>query len=71
MTTVAATAAGAVFLACLIFATPASAACTVPNVITNGQVADATKVMEDFNAVAACADEGSSPAARRKPARLR
>jgi hypothetical protein len=40
---------------------PAHAACTVPNVITNGQIADATKVMEDFNAVAACADEAVKP----------
>ncbi|MEL6529157.1 MAG: hypothetical protein AAFQ27_04300 [Pseudomonadota bacterium] len=31
--------------------------CTVPNTITNGQVADATEVMDNFNAVAACVDE--------------
>jgi hypothetical protein len=34
----------------------AHAACTVPNSLTNGQTADATDVMADFNAVAACAD---------------
>ncbi len=35
---------------------PATAACVVPNAITNGQVADASKVMENFDAVAECAD---------------
>jgi hypothetical protein len=46
-----------------VFALPgaAYAACTVPNVIANGQAADATKVMEDINAVAACADQAVSP----------
>jgi hypothetical protein len=43
-------------------ATPVMAACSVPNVITNGQVADATKVMDNFNTVAACADEAVKPA---------
>ena len=33
-----------------------AAPCTVPNAISNGQVADASKVMENFNAVADCAD---------------
>lgn len=32
----------------------ANAACTVPNTLTNGQVADATQVMDNFNAVADC-----------------
>ena len=32
------------------------ATCTVPNSIANGQVADASKVMANFNAVANCAD---------------
>lgn len=32
-----------------------SAPCTVPNTITNGQAADASKVMDNFNAVANCA----------------
>jgi hypothetical protein len=31
--------------------------CTVPNTLTNGQVADATEVMENFEAVAACVDQ--------------
>jgi len=30
--------------------------CTVPNALVNGQVADATDVMENFNAVAACVE---------------
>lgn len=42
---------------------PASAQqCTVPNTIANGQVADATEVMDNFNAVAACVDETRSNA---------
>lgn len=40
---------------------PASAQCTVPNVLTNGQVADASEVMDNFNAVAECADEAVTP----------
>jgi len=42
-----------------LVATAASAQvpqCTVPNTLVNGQVADATKVMENFNAVADCVD---------------
>lgn len=31
--------------------------CTVPNTLVNGQVADATEVMDNFNAVAACVDD--------------
>lgn len=34
-----------------------AATCTVPNAITNGQVADASKVMDNFNAVATCAQQ--------------
>lgn len=34
----------------------AFADCTVPHVLTNGQVADATQVMANFNAVAGCLD---------------
>lgn len=33
-----------------------AAPCTVPNTIANGQVADATKIMDNFNAVADCAE---------------
>jgi hypothetical protein len=40
---------------------PAFAQCTVPNVIANGQVADASKVMDNFTAVAGCADAGVKP----------
>lgn len=35
---------------------PAFAACEVPNTISNGQVADASKVMENFQAISACVD---------------
>jgi hypothetical protein len=42
--------------ACWLPAAPASAQCVVPNVLTNGQVADATEVMENFDEVAGCVD---------------
>lgn len=42
--------------AAIFLATPAFADCTVPHVLTNGQVADATQVMANFNAVAGCLD---------------
>jgi len=45
-------------------ATALAANCTVPNAIANGQVADASKVMDNFNAVAACADQVSSQAVK-------
>lgn len=42
----------------------AKAQCSIPNQITNGQPADATKVMENFDAVANCAeDPGPRPSA--------
>ncbi len=47
----------ATFLGTVAFTSPVYAQCTVPNVITNGQVADASKVMENFDAVAACVDD--------------
>ena len=37
------------------------AACTIPNTLSNGQVADATVVMGNFNAVGACADAAVTP----------
>jgi hypothetical protein len=40
---------------------PALAACAVPHVLTNGQVADASEVMDNFNAVANCADAAVTP----------
>ena len=48
------------FLLCMLASALAPAAafaapCTVPNTISNGQIADASKVMENFNAVAGCA----------------
>lgn len=42
-------------------ATPAHAACPVPNTLANGQVADASKVMDNFDAVANCADAAVTP----------
>lgn len=36
--------------------------CTVPNTLVNGQVADATDVMENFNAVANCVDDARTEA---------
>jgi hypothetical protein len=49
----------AAILAVFLAAHEANAAlCNVPNGIANGQVADATKVMENFEAVADCAEGG-------------
>lgn len=45
----------------LALAGRAEAACTVPNQLTNGQVADATAVMGNFNAVKDCADSAVKP----------
>ncbi len=48
-----------------LLATAASAQvpqCTVPNTLVNGQVADATDVMENFNAVANCVDDARTEA---------
>jgi hypothetical protein len=45
----------------LLPAARAEAACTIPNQITNGQVADATAVMGNFNAVKDCADSAVKP----------
>ena len=39
----------------------AFAECVVPNVIANGQVADASKVMDNFTAIAGCVDAGVKP----------
>lgn len=39
----------------------AFAACAVPNVLTNGQIADATQVMANFNSVVACANAAVLP----------
>jgi hypothetical protein len=38
----------------LVSAEPAGATCSVPNALTNGQVADAAQVMGNFNAVTTC-----------------
>ncbi len=48
----------AVCLGFIAMAWPASAQqCVVPNTIANGQVADATEVMDNFNAIAGCVDD--------------
>jgi hypothetical protein len=48
---------GAVLGSLLTLTTPAHAQqCTVPNTLVNGQIADATEVMDNFNAIAACVD---------------
>jgi hypothetical protein len=53
---------------CVVFAgvvllcdSTARAECNVPNVIANGQVADASKVMDNFTAIADCVDAGVKP----------
>jgi hypothetical protein len=55
-----------VFLLTLVFSmmapiNRAEAACGVPNQISNGQVADATAVMGNFNALTNCANSAVSP----------
>lgn len=52
---------GAIFLSHSVFSGVAAAACSVPHALSNGQVADATQVMDDFNAVADCADAAVKP----------
>lgn len=44
----------------MVSAIEAKAACVVPNTIANGQVADASVVMDDLNAIAACVDSVSA-----------
>lgn len=51
----------ALALSTLLPTTRAQAACTVPNSITNGQVADATAVMGNFNALKDCVDGAVKP----------
>lgn len=48
-------AAGAILACPLVFPSLANATCTTPNTLTNGQVADATQVMGNFNAIGSCA----------------
>jgi hypothetical protein len=45
----------------LALATPSAAVaanCPLPNTIANGQLADASKIMDNFTAVANCAKQG-------------
>lgn len=44
---------------CALVPTAAMADCPVPNVISNGQVADATEVMDNFNAISQCAEDAA------------
>lgn len=46
----------------VVLASPVSAECTVPHALANGQVADATKVMDNFNAVAGCMESAVTEA---------
>ena len=55
------TVAAAILLSMVLPAAKAGAACTIPNQITNGQVADATVVMGNFNALKDCADAAVKP----------
>lgn len=48
-------------LGAIAVSAPALADCSVPNVISNGQVADASQVMENFNTVAQCAGAAVQP----------
>ncbi len=45
----------------LLYSEVALAECVVPNVVTNGQVADASKIMDNFTAIASCVDTGVKP----------
>ena len=56
-----ATIAALLFLGSISLSVPALAQCTVPNTLTNGQVADASEVMDNFNAVAECAEAAVTP----------
>jgi hypothetical protein len=60
----AAAAAAAALFGGAIASSAALAQCTVPNTLANGQVADASEVMDNFNAVAACADEADNSAVK-------
>jgi hypothetical protein len=51
----------AIAIGSILLSFPALAACTVPNALSNGQVADASEVMDNFNAVATCADDAVTP----------
>ncbi|MEP3049865.1 MAG: hypothetical protein ABJP48_10085 [Erythrobacter sp.] len=42
---------------CIIVSSAQAQQCVVPNTIANGQVADATEVMDNFNAVATCVED--------------
>lgn len=59
-----------VSLALIVRASPASAECTLPHALTNGQVADATQIMGDFNAVADCADAAVKPTGTPSPGQI-
>lgn len=45
----------------LFYSEIALAECVVPNVVANGQVADASKIMDNFTAIASCVDTGVKP----------
>lgn len=45
----------AILASAIAWSSPVSATCPVPNTLTNGQVADAIQVMDNFNALGSCA----------------
>ncbi|MQA65950.1 MAG: hypothetical protein GEU76_08620 [Alphaproteobacteria bacterium] len=52
----------ALALAVLVLVTPkANAQCTLPNQLTNGQIADATQVMANFNSLVSCINSAVTP----------
>ncbi len=53
---------GSAFVAVLVSASTTWAACSVPNTLTNGQTADATQVMGNFNAVVGCVNNAPAGA---------
>lgn len=44
-----------------LYSSPASADCLLPHAISNGQVADASRIMDNFNAVVDCAVNATQP----------
>jgi len=50
-----------VFIGVLTYSTSSFATCIVPNMLTNGQMADATQVMTDLNALATCVNTAVTP----------
>ena len=56
--------AGIIVAGAFAVSTSAFGQCIVPNTLTNGQIADASEVMDNFNAVAQCADDAADAAVK-------